>query len=63
VYGDVDRLAGPLDIHDRSTITVVLVDGAGVVQWRATGGFDTATATELGDALARLRGESSSGSA
>jgi len=63
VYGDVDRLAGPLDIHDRSTITVVLVDGAGVVQWRGAGGFDTATATELGDALARARGNSSSGSA
>ena len=63
VYGDVDRLAGPLDIHDRSTITVVLVDGAGVVQWRGSGGFDTATAAELVGALELMRGGSSSGSA
>jgi hypothetical protein len=63
VYGDVDRLAGPLDIHDRSTITLVLVDGAGVVQWSGSGGFDTATAVELVGALELMRGGPSSGSA
>ncbi len=63
VYGDVGRLTGPLDIRDRATVTVVLVDGDGVVHWRGSGGFDAATAAELDGALERVRRGSSPGSA
>lgn len=53
VYGDVNRVAGPLGIDDRGTITVLLVDADGVVRWSAAGGFDDATAAELARALSR----------
>ena len=51
VYGDVNRITRPLGIEDRSTITVVLVDGAGQVRWRGSGGFTAALADELGSVL------------
>lgn len=38
IYGDVAEVTGPLDIPDRSTITVLLVDRGGRVLWRTTGG-------------------------
>jgi hypothetical protein len=47
VYGDVDRLARPLRIEDRSTISLFLVDRAGAVQWRGLGAFDPETAASL----------------
>ena len=51
VYGDVRRLTGPLGIDDRSTVTLLVVDGGGTVQWAGAGGFDEATAVELDAAL------------
>ena len=47
IYGDVSRVTGPLAITDRSTITVLLLDGAGGVLWRASGGWDATVAHEL----------------
>ena len=38
-------------IDDRSTISLVLVDRAGTVQWQGHGGFDPGTATSLESAL------------
>lgn len=51
VYGDVDRVTKPLGIADRSTIALVLVNAAGDVRWRGTGGFTTAVAHDLEVAL------------
>lgn len=47
VYGDVDRLTGPLGIADRSTITLGLVDRRGVMVGRVSGGFADAPAAVL----------------
>lgn len=55
IYGDVSRLTRPLGIDDRSTITVLLVDGNGAVRWQAAGGFDPETARSLGNALRASR--------
>jgi hypothetical protein len=57
IYGDVTRLTRPLGIDDRSTISVLLVDAAGVVGWQGSGAFDTATARELEVELKAARGE------
>ena len=54
VYGDVGRLAGPLDIGDRSTIALFLVDGTGDVRWSGSGGFVDKTAAALGEVLATV---------
>ncbi len=51
VYGDVGRVTGPLGIKNRSTIALFLVDASGVVRWSGSGGFDSVTARDLGDAL------------
>jgi hypothetical protein len=51
IYGDVGRLTGPLGIDDRSTVTLLALDGVGTVQWAGTGGFDVGTALELEAAL------------
>ena len=51
VYGDVGRLTGPLGIDDRSTIALLVVDGAGAVRWSGTGGFDVDTAKGIETAL------------
>lgn len=55
VYGDVNRLARPLGIQDRSTISVFLVDQAGTVRWQGTGGFDPDVARDLDKALRASR--------
>ena len=55
VYGDVDRVTGPLSIEDRSTISVFLVDRRGAVHWRGTGRFDTALAPGLDKELQASR--------
>lgn len=55
VYGDVNRLTQPLDIADRSTISVFLVDRSGVVRWRGSGGFDQEAADQLDKALRASR--------
>ena len=47
VYGDVRRLTGPLGIVDRSTVTLLAVDGGSTVQRFGTGAFDAATAGEI----------------
>ena len=47
VYGDVQRLAKPLGIADRSTIAVFLVDASGQVRWRGAGEFTARLAQEL----------------
>jgi len=51
IYGDVRRLTGPLGIDDRSTVTLLVTDAAGTVQWSGTGGFDEGRAREIGTAL------------
>ncbi len=52
VYTDVRRVTIPLGIDDRSTIWLFLVDRAGRVAWRGSGGLDEATAAALSAALA-----------
>jgi hypothetical protein len=54
VYTDIRRVTGPLSIPDRSTIWLFLVDRAGRVRWRGSGGQDAATAAALTAALAAL---------
>jgi hypothetical protein len=54
VYTDIRRVTVPLCISDRSTIWLFLVDRAGQVRWRGSGGRDEATAAALTAALAEL---------
>jgi hypothetical protein len=54
VYTDLRRVTAPLGIGDRSTIWLFLVDRAGRVRWRGSGGWDAATAASLAGALAGL---------
>jgi hypothetical protein len=56
VYTDIRRVTVPLHILDRSTIWLFLVDRAGRVRWRGSGGQDAATAAALTAALAELPG-------
>ena len=51
VYTDVRRVTVPLGIGDRSTIWLFLVDRAGRVRWRGSGGWDAAAAATLAAAL------------
>ena len=51
VYGDVNRLCGPLGIEDRSTISLFLVDGSHTVRWSGRGAFTPETADDLDRAL------------
>lgn len=55
VYGDVGRVTGPLDITDRSSIAVCLVDGSGRVHWRGSGGCTIETAAALDAVLTTMR--------
>ena len=55
VYGDLNRVAQPLGISDRSTITVLLLDASGTVRWRSTGARTDAIAGELDAVLAEVR--------
>ena len=57
VYGDVGRLTTPLGIADTSTITVLLVDSDGRVEWQDTGGFTDEKAAALGAALTAHRNQ------
>lgn len=59
IYGDVGLVTRPLDIADRSTITVLLVDAEGRVLWRTTGGCTDSAARGLQAALAGDHGDSS----
>lgn len=52
VYGDLQRLTLPLDIRDRSTITLLCLDQKGHVRWTGHGGYTTAVARELESVLA-----------
>jgi len=54
VYTDVRRVTTPLGIGDRGTIWLFLVDRAGRVRWRGSGGWDAAAAAELAEALVGL---------
>ena len=56
VYTDLRRVTGPLGIGDRGTNWLLLVDRAGQVRWRGSGGWDAATAAALAAALAELTG-------
>jgi len=56
VYTDIRRVTVPLSICDRNTIWLFLVDRAGQVRWRGSGGHDAATAAALTAALAELPG-------
>ncbi len=56
VYTDIRRVTVPLWISDRSTIWLFLVNRAGQVRWRGSGGRDAATAAALTAALAGLPG-------
>jgi hypothetical protein len=56
VYTDIRRVTVPLGISDRDTIWLFLVDRAGQVRWRGSGGRDAATAAALTAALAELPG-------
>ena len=47
VYTDVRRVTAALGAEDRGTITVCLVDRAGRVWWKGSGGFDAARAAAL----------------
>lgn len=51
VYGDLRRLTDALEMDDRETIWVLVVDAAGVVRWSTTGAFDPVKADGLGAAL------------
>ena len=51
VYGDVTKLTAPLDIQDRSTIALFLVDRAHTVRWSGSGRFNPDTAEDLERAL------------
>ncbi len=51
VYTDVRRLTAALDIDDRSTIWLYLVDREGRVRWRGSGPFDSSTAAALAAAV------------
>lgn len=61
IYGDVARITTPLEITDRSTVAVLLVDDSAAVLWSAGGGFDQAIAADLGRALDLARPDESSG--
>lgn len=52
VYTDLRRVTVPMGIDDRSAIWLCLVDRAGWVAWRGSGGLDPATAAALDTALA-----------
>ena len=54
VYTDLRRVTAPLGIGDRGTIWLFLVNRAGQVRWRGSGGWDAATAAALAAALAAL---------
>jgi hypothetical protein len=47
IYGNVSRITRPLDIGDRSTVSIFLTDHKGNVLDRATGSFDEETAERL----------------
>jgi hypothetical protein len=51
VYGDVRRVAEPLGIEDRDTISLFLVDRSGTVRWSGAGGYEPAVARDLDRAL------------
>ena len=51
IYTDVRRVTAALDIDDRGTIGLYLVDRDGRVRWRGSGAFDPSTAAGLAAAL------------
>ena len=55
IYGDVNRVARPLEIEDRSTIALFLVEASGRVRWQGAGAFETSTAEDLDRALRASR--------
>lgn len=51
VYTDVRRVTGALDIDDRGSIRLYLVERDGRVRWRGSGAFDPTTAAGLAAAV------------
>lgn len=56
IYGDIGTVTRPLDIVDRSTITVLFVDAEGRVGWRATGPCSDRLTDSLEVVLSEHRG-------
>ncbi len=52
IYGDVRRVTEPLGIATTATITVLAVDGEGVIRWSGAGGYCAAASNQLEAALA-----------
>lgn len=55
IYTDMTRFLDQLQVTDTSTVTVLLVDNAGVVLERATGAFDSSSANRFSVVLADKR--------
>ena len=54
IYGDVGRITEPLQITDRSTIWLLVVDASGTVHYKTTGGFTSHNAKALATVLTSL---------
>jgi hypothetical protein len=54
IYGDVGRVCRPLQITDRTHITVVLTDRSGRVHWVGSGAHTDEAGTALRDAVEAL---------
>ena len=54
VYGDIRRVCRPLNITDRSHITVVLTDRSGQIHWADSGAHTEPTAASLRAAISSL---------
>jgi hypothetical protein len=57
IYGDLDRVTGPLGIKDRSTVSVFCVDRSGQVLWRGVGGYSEEHALEIESVISAHRSE------
>ena len=53
-YGDIDDYSRQLGVEDRSQVYVFLLDGSGVVRWRASGRADSSGLASLRFEVARL---------
>ncbi len=53
-YGDLQRLTGPLQIEDRDTIWLLVVDATGAVSWAERDEFTPAAAARVARALDEL---------
>lgn len=61
VYTDTRRTTDALAIADTGTVTVLLVDAAGAIRWRATGAYRDETGAALADAIDATRRDGARG--